>query len=76
MEMHEGHAGKMVGDRVGAGEDGDHAGRSAGGSSADRADSRVGMRGPHEPRVRLTRYRKIVSEATLTTKQTIVFEAA
>jgi hypothetical protein len=34
------------------------------------------MRRPHERCVRLTRYRKIVGEATLTPEQTIVFEAA
>ena len=76
MEMHVGHARKTIGYRVGAGEDGDHAGRSACGVSADRADTGVGMRRPHEPCVRLTRNRKIVGEATLTPEQAIVFETA
>jgi hypothetical protein len=74
--MHERHAGETVGDRVGAGEDGDHAGRSVRGAGANRADSRVGMRRPYKPSVCLAWDRKIVSEATLTPEQTIVFEAA
>ena len=76
VKMHEGHTGQAVGDHVGAGENGDHAGRTARVAGIDRADSRVGMRRAHEPCVRLTRYRKIVSEATLTAEQTIVFQPA
>jgi len=74
--MHERHAYETVGDRVGAGENSDHAGRVERAAGPDRADSRVWMRRPHEPCVRLTRDRKIVGEATLTAEQTIIFQPA
>ncbi len=64
-----------VGDRVGAGEHGEHPGQRHGGGGVDAANAGMGVRRAHHDRMRLAGKLDVVAEAALAGQQLRVFLA-
>ncbi len=69
-----GQAADLVGRHVGAGEDGDHAGRLRRGFGVHALDQRVGVRRAQEPRVGLARQVDVVGVAAAAGQEPFVLD--